>query len=76
MRFPVILETGTHAKVTDTLFQIPDGTAFVFAAASNRAQADRLSAALGRDSSVFEVRPQWSLPYDACGVRNPELWKR
>jgi hypothetical protein len=75
LRFVVILEMSAPAKTSGAVFQAPDGRPFAFAAASSRAEAGRLEAALGREARVFEVRPQWSLPYDAWVERNPELWK-
>ena len=76
LRFAVVLEMGAPAKAAGSVFQVPDGRAFAFTAASSRTEADRLAAALGSDARVFEVRPQWSFPYDDWGSRNPELWKR
>jgi hypothetical protein len=76
LRFAVILEMRTPAKSSGVVFQAPDGRAFVFGAASNRAKADQLTSALGREARVFEVQPQWSFPHDAWVERNPELWKR
>jgi hypothetical protein len=75
LRFAVILEMSAPAKASGAVFQAPDGRAFVFAAASARAEADQIAPALGREARVFEVRPRWSFPYDAWVERNPELWK-
>jgi hypothetical protein len=71
----VILEMHTPAKAAGTVYQAPDGRAFVFASAANRVQADRVGSTLGRAARVFEVRPEWSFPYDAWVERNPALWK-
>lgn len=76
LRFAVIVETRTPVKAAGAVFQVRDGRAFVFAAASDREEADRLASVLGRDARVFEVRPQWSFPSDAWVARNPEVWKR
>jgi hypothetical protein len=76
LRFAVILEKRTPAKASGAVFQAPDGRAFVFAAASDRAAAGWVAGALGRDAQVFEVQPQWSLPEETWIARNPELWKR
>jgi hypothetical protein len=75
LRFAVILEMSAPAKASGGVFQAPDGKAFVFTAAASRAQAGRLASSLGREARVFEVRPEWSFPYDAWIERNPELWK-
>jgi hypothetical protein len=75
VRFAVVLELSAPVKASGAVFQAPDGRAFVFAAASDREQADRIGSALGRAARVFEVRPQWSFPYDAWVARNPALWK-
>jgi len=64
-RFAVVLETHAHAKASGAVYALPDGRVFVFAAAESRAEADRLAGGLGRDARVFEVRPQWSFPYEA-----------
>jgi|SRR5579871_2154423 len=76
LRFAVILEKGTPAEASGTVFQAPDGRAFVFASASDRAAADRVATSLGPDARVFEVQPRWSLPDEKWIARNPELWKR
>jgi ribosomal protein S12 methylthiotransferase accessory factor YcaO len=76
VRLAVIREISAPAKASGAVFQAPDGRAFVFAAASDQEEADRVATALGRAARVFEVRPEWSLPYNAWVMRNPELWKQ
>jgi hypothetical protein len=74
--FAVILEVRAPAQAPGAVFQAPDGRAFVFAAAADHEEAGRLITVLGGDARLFEVRPQWSRPYDAWVARNPVLWKR
>ena len=74
--FAVVLQTPMRAKATGTVFQSPEGGAFVFAAAASRKEADRVASALGRDARVFVVRPEWSRPYDHWVSLNPRLWRR
>ncbi len=75
-RFAVIFEMDASVKAPGTVFEVPDGRAFVFSAASTRSDAERLVINLGKNARVFEVRPEWSLPYDVWVTRNPDLWKR
>ncbi len=76
LRFTVILEMRALAKAAGAVFAVPDGRAFVFVAAGDRNEADRLAAALGAGARVFEVRRAWSVPCDTWIARNPELWRR
>jgi len=73
--FAVILEMPAPAKAAGAVFQLPGGRSFVFAAAADRVSADRIAATLGSGARVFQVRPEWSRPYDEWVARNPALWK-
>ena len=74
--FTVIRAMPVAERVPGTVFATPDGKTFAFAAASTRAEADRLAAILGDGAALFEVRPAWSYPSREWILRNPELWKR
>ena len=74
--FAVVLQTQIPARAAGTVFQSPEGGAFVFGAAASRKEADRMVSALGRNARVFAVRPEWSRPYDNWVALNPRLWRR
>jgi hypothetical protein len=76
LRFAVIRRLPAAMPTAGQVFEAPDGSAFVFAAASTREEADRLAAALGDGATLFEVRPEWSYPSDDWVSRNPDLWRR
>jgi hypothetical protein len=76
LRFALILETRKPTKSPGTVYQLPDGGFVVFAAAADIGEADRLAAVLHSDTRIFEVRPEWSFPYDRWVARNPKLWRR
>jgi hypothetical protein len=76
LRFAVVREIKPPAKSPGAVFELADGRAFVFAAASSIADATGIAAAWGTGAQVLEVRPEWSFPQDSWVARNPELWKR
>jgi hypothetical protein len=73
-RFLVVAVTKGDPGFDGTVFEDPDGTRFVFAAADTREEADATGAESGL--RVFAVRADWSVPAEEWVAADPEFWSR
>ncbi len=71
LRFTVVREIARPVRSSGAVFELPDGRAYVFAAADSMKEAIQAG-----DAQILEVRPKWSYPQDSWVAKNPELWKR
>ena len=74
-RFLVITRTTGDPAIDGTVFEAPDGTRFIVAAAPTRADAEIKAAAAGQSTQVFAVRPEWSYPASEWVAADPEFWR-
>ena len=61
-RFLVIAVTESDRRIAGTVFEAPDGTRFIVAAAQTRQEAEAARSLAGQESNIFAVRPSWSVP--------------
>jgi hypothetical protein len=73
-RFVVVAPDQLEGKTGAAVFEAADGQQFVVAPAPTRAAADRIAAALGRETTVLTIRPEWSYPSAAWIAADPGFW--
>jgi hypothetical protein len=74
-RFLVITVTRSKRRVGGTVFDASDGTRFIVTPAQTRHDADAAAALAGPESTIFAVRPFWSVPAKEWIAADPELWR-
>lgn len=75
VRFFVVTVTNARPLVEGSVFEAPDGSCFVFRALGVREHADLAAAAVGREATVFAVRPYWGMPSKDWVAADPEFWR-
>jgi hypothetical protein len=75
-RFFVVTVTNDERKSDRSVFEASDGRQFLIATAGTRSEAEHIAALAGAHTTLFAVRPSWSLPADAWTAAEPEFWLR
>ena len=74
-RFFVVTTGSESQAAVGTVFQAPDGSRFIFAAAHKADAADDLGARMGTSARILRVRPEWSFPDRDWIAADPGFWK-
>jgi hypothetical protein len=74
-RFLVITETRAPLQGEGTVFEAGDGFRLVIRAAQTRAEANAWLAGAARETNIFAVRPDWSLPATDWLATDPAFWQ-
>src|SRR5438552_5040276 len=75
-RFFVVTVTSGDPPVVGAVFEVPDGTRFIFRSARTLHEAESLAAeASSKTTTILAVQPYWGMPANDWIAADPEFWQ-